>query len=266
MPEEIPISLNGLTKWQVGNRSLRLLTRGEPVDRVSAAEHARGELPPGPLGAETLRTVGAEALAIADKLAGLRTGRPRHVNVAIELANGVRVVGVVPDVYDTGIVRATFSKTKPKEELRIWAELLALAAARPGQAWTACLVTKDGGFTLTAPPDAPEILGQLTDVYRTGMCSPLPLPPATANCYAKRRAEGKPVDQAMRSAQFGVWQRNANERSLDEVVAIWGEQADFAVLLGEAPRSEENWFDETTRFGMLARRVWAPVIAAREAL
>ena len=265
-PEQIPIALNGLTSWQVGNRSLRLLTRGESVDRVSAAEYARGELPPGPLGGETLRTVGAEALAIAEKSQALRNGQPRHVGVSIDLPNGVRVVGVVPDVYEDGIVRASFSKTKPKEELRIWAELLALAAARPDRTWTACLVTKDGGFRLTAPANAGEILAQLTDLYRSGLRSPLPLPPATASCYAKRRAEGSAVEQAMRAAQFGVWQRNANERELAEIVWVWGEEADFSSLTAEAPRSAENWFDEATRFGMLARRVWTPLLAAREDL
>ena len=70
----------------------------------------------------------------------------------------------------------------------------------------------------------------------------------------------------MRAAQFGVWQRNANERELAEIVWVWGEEAGFSSLTAEAPRSDENWFDEATRFGMLARRVWTPLLAAREDL
>jgi exodeoxyribonuclease V gamma subunit len=266
--EQIPIEVKGLAKWQVGNRSLRLLTRGEPPQKVAGAERARGHLPPGALGEQTLRDVGGEALVIAQRFAEHANGPARQVGVALDLPGGVRVVGTVPDIHATAIVRATFSKAKPKDELRMWPELLALAVAQPERRWTACLIHHDGGFRLTAPPaeESRGLLAGLVELYRAGMCSPLPLFPATSCTYAKRRVEGKDHDHSRRAAQFGSWQRHAEERRLDEVVALWGEDAELEEILRESPRAGENWFDEDSRFGMLARRLWEPVLAAREDL
>ena len=70
------MSLTGLTRWQVGDRILRLLTRGESVDDVAAAEWARGHVPPGQLGAEVLGKIGREASAVAQRFKGFATGQP----------------------------------------------------------------------------------------------------------------------------------------------------------------------------------------------
>lgn len=266
VPEEIPIEVNGLGRWQIGNRSLRLLSRGEPADKVAAAEWARGDLPPGRLGQETLAAVGAEAHAIAATFDRLTSGDARQIRVDVRLPDGLRLVGVVGDIFDHEIVRASFSKTKPKDELRVWAELLALAATDPGTPWTASVIGKDGGLRLTAPADARRILAELVDIYRAGMCSPLPLLPAASCSYAKRRTEGKDVEQALRAVQHGLWKRDHSERTDAEVIALWGEDCALAALAAEPPLANENWFDEDTRFGMLARRVWEPVLAAGEAL
>ena len=264
-PEGIPIELDALARWHIGNRSLRLLTHGDSVENVAAAEWARGDLPPGALGEKVLREVGDEAEGIAEVFAKLKTGHPRQIGVNIDLLSGVRVVGTVTDVYGDGIVRASFSKAKPKHELQVWPELLALAASEPNVQWTAHMVTFGGGFTLTAPPaeEAIRILAELVDLYAAGGCSPLPLPAATSRSYAKRRAEGKDVRESVRAATYASWQRNANDRSQAEIVAFWGPEADIGVLLEETPEPGENWFDEPTRFGMLARRLWTPVLAAR---
>lgn len=267
--ERIQIALDGLEKWQIGNRSLRLLLHGEHVTHIASAERARGELPPGALGDEVLSTIGNDASGVAKRVDGLRTGDPRQVGVSINLPNGVRVVGLVPDVHGQAIVRATYSKSKPRDELRLWPELLALAVAAPDTTWQAHMVTQDGGVTLTAPSaeDALRILTELVDLQNAGMRSPLPLPAATSRSYAKRRAEGKDVPAALSAARFGVWQRRFGaDRELPEIVALWGADQDIAVLLAERPRPEENWFDEDTRFGMLARRLWDPILDAREDL
>ena len=266
-PEQIPIALDGLGRWQVGERALRLLNRGEPVAAVAAAERARGQLPPGALGVEVLTEVGRDASGVASRYAALRSGDPRQVGVDIDTGNGVRIVGAVPDVYGQHLVRATFSKSKPRDELRLWPDLLALAVTDPQSRWQAHMVTKNGGVTLTAPPapEALEILVSLIDLYRAGLRSPLPLPAATSHSYAQRRARGSSPSAAVRAAQFQHWQPTYGaDRDAPEIVALWGAEAGIDVLLREPPGADENWFDEDTRFAMLARRVWAPIIAARE--
>ena len=261
-PEQLPVELNGLEKWQIGDRSLHLLSRREPVERIAAAERARGALPPGALGATILRDVGRDASRVAQRLAELRTCDPRQVSVAVDLPNGIRLVGAVGDVYDQAIIRATFSKAKARDDLRLWPELLALAAV--GEGVSAQLIAKDRDLTLTAPaPDlALVVLAELVELYRTGMLAPLPLLPATSLSYAKRRASATSVSAAVRAANYGSWRGTYGDSALPEVIALWGPETDLAVLLAQKPTAAENWFDEKTRFGMLARRLWQPVLNA----
>ena len=260
--EQIPVELNGLQKWQIGDRSLHLLARREPVERIATAERARGDLPPGTLGAAILREVGTDASRVAGRLAQLRTGDPQQVSVAVDLPNGVRLVGVVGDVYEQRIVRATFSKAKARDDLRLWAELLALSAVADGV--SAHLIAKDRDLTLSAPPpeQALVILAELVELYRAGMGAPLPLLPATSLSYAKRRASAAGVSAAIRAANFGSWRGKYGDNALPEVVALWGPEQDLSVLLAEKPTAAENWFEEKTRFGMLSRRLWQPVLNA----
>ena len=206
-PEQIPISIDGLAKWEIGNRTLRLLIHGEAEDDITAAETARGDLPPGALGNELFDKIREEAGKVATRFAAVKSGDPRQVSVSLDLPGGVRVVGTVSDVFDDGIVRATYSKSKPRDALRLWPEVLALAAARPDRRWSACMLTQDGGVRLTAPPaeHAVRILTELVELYRAGIGSPLPLPAATAYEYAKARSEGQDTDRgALRSPPVGV--------------------------------------------------------------
>jgi len=267
-PEWIPIELDGLAKWAIGDRALGLLARGESVVNVAEAERRRGQLPPGALGGQVLSGIGQEVSGLADQVAALRTGPSRHVSVAVDLEGGVRLVGTVPDVYGQGIARATYSKSKAAQVLRLWPELLAAAVADAEAGWTARLVTKDGGWALRAPgpEESARILAELAALYRSGLAAPLPILANTSYEYATRRTRGADVSAAVRAARFGAWEaRFGPERELAEVVTLWGPDAQLDVLLAEAPRAHERWYpDEPSRFGALARRVWVPILSARE--
>jgi exodeoxyribonuclease V gamma subunit len=142
---------------------------------------------------------------------------------------------------------------------------LALAVTEASDSFSAHLVAKDGDRTLISPPadQALLILSDLVDLYRTGLHSPLPLMPATSQLYAKRRASGASISAAVRAADFGCWRsRYAADREAVEVVRLWGRDPDLSQLLAQKPADNENWFDEVTRFGMLARRLWQPVLDA----
>lgn len=263
--EQIPITMNALEQWAIGDRVLSYLADGLPAAAIAAAERARGQLPPGALGTAILTAVGEDAVGVAVRAAALRTGDPELASISIELPNGVRVVGAVPDVYNGTIVRATYSKLKAKNELTIWLELLALAAAEPRTRWRACFVAKDASAALDAPtPDeAVDILTQLVGVYLAGQRCPLPLPPATARNYAQRRAKGAPAQVSAQLAERDEWSGRYGEATNTEIIAIWGAGQPLSALLADPPRPDENWYDEYSRFGMLARRVWEPIVRAR---
>ena len=84
-------------------------------------------------GAEVLGKIGREASAVAQRFKG-RHRQPRQVSINLTLPDGVRVIGTVPDVYNDTIVRSTFSRAKARDDVRLWTEVLALAAAQPGPA------------------------------------------------------------------------------------------------------------------------------------
>ena len=57
---------------------------------------------------------------------------PRAVDVAVDLGDGRRLVGTVPEVYGDRLVSVTYSRLGPKHRLASWVRLLALAGVRRG--------------------------------------------------------------------------------------------------------------------------------------
>ena len=267
--DALPIELDALARWSIGDRVLGELAGGAAPTDVAAAERARGQLPPGALGAADLSEIGNEATELAEHAAALRDGPARQVSVRMDLSGGIRLLGTVPDIHGTRIVRAMYARPKPTQQVRVWPELLAAAAAAPGGGWAAHLVTRGEVQVLAAPEpeEAQRILAELAQLYVSGLVAPLPVTVRSGYEYARARSQGKPVDEAVAAARNLGWEaRFGPERDLPEVVTLWGSNLDFGTLLAEQPRDAETWFTEdATRFGRLARRIWEPILAARQA-
>ena len=69
-----------------------------------------------------------------------RGAEPSSVDIAVTLPGGRPVSGSVAGLYGTTLSTTVFSKLGPKYRLRAWLQLLALAAARPEQAWRAVTI------------------------------------------------------------------------------------------------------------------------------
>lgn len=266
-PERIPLKLDGLEQWAIGSRALNLVLHGAPPERVRDAELHRGTLPPGALATTTFAAITTDVTNLADRVTALRNGHPgRRLAVSIDLPGGVCLTGSVPDVHGCQIVRASYSKSKTGQLLGLWPELLAAAITEPGPGWAARLVTRDGEVALIAPDPqrCADVLAELAALYAAGMHAPLPLMPATGLRYAERRPE-QSTSQAISGARFGAWQQYViAEQDKPEIVMLWGPSAPLEALLAERPRSDEPWYpDEPSRFGVLARRLWEPILAAR---
>ena len=86
--DALPVELDGLAKWGVGQRLLDGLLGGAELDAVLAAELARGTLPPGVLGEQVIARVrptvrgdrrrGTRAVARRGRRAGIGR-RPRSL-------------------------------------------------------------------------------------------------------------------------------------------------------------------------------------------
>ncbi len=261
-PERIPLELAGLGGWEVAERIVESRLAGGDVRRVLAAEHRRGTLPPLALGDLALEDKLEEVEHIVGDALAARTEAARQVTVDVEVGP-FRLRAEVPDIYGTTIVRATFSRHKPKHLLGVWPELLALAVAHPAERWSARVFAKGAEATLTAPAaaTAAELLAGLIALERSAAEFPMPLMPATGHAYAAKRRAGKDNAES-RQAAHREWAGDYGEQREQSIVVVYGQDAPFSLVLSAAATPEEAraWPDDALRFEALARTVWNPVL------
>jgi exodeoxyribonuclease V gamma subunit len=270
-PDAIPVELDNLEQWSVGDRLLSDLLAGRSRDDALALEWRRGLLPPGQLGWRRAQQIADEAAPDAELVEAVTAGIPmRAVDVDVDLGAGRRLVGTVTDVYDTRVVRAGYSRLGPRHELEAWVAVLALEAAHPGRGWSSGAVGRGGRgeppvrAAFSSPEQATERVAELVALYDAGMRGPLPLPLKTGHAWARRRLSGG-NDKACAYFAGQEWDPRSSRFPGENADAahrfVWGEQAPLDVLLGR-PRAEEEYAGETTRLGALALRLWTPILQA----
>lgn len=261
-PDEIPIALDGLQAWAIGDRMLELQLRGIDIGRAVDAEWRRGSLPPRQLGTRTLNPV-ADRVAGLGALAGpYLSGERRQFDVRLPLEpnTGHRsLAGTITSVVGDRLVSVGYSRLAAKHRLRAWVELLALSAARPTTAWQAVTIGRGGRSILgPVPPETSTILlSDLVDLYRSGLQAPLPLPIQTAAEYAELRRRGRSVELfAPRLEQ--TWARERDSA----FATVWGSEPSLVELMAEPSIAAEvrGSCGEPSRLGTLARRVWQPLL------
>ncbi|HEV7686146.1 MAG TPA: exodeoxyribonuclease V subunit gamma, partial [Acidimicrobiia bacterium] len=281
-PQSLPVELDFLELWGVGDRLLAGRLAGGERDACVAAERARGGLPPGMLAEPVLNQV----LPVVERLvaeAADVTGSgsaPRSVEVNVALPGGRALVGTVPGVVDQGpaglLVRAVnYSKLGPKHRLAAWVRFLALTAAQAERPVTAVTVGKfrNSGrrFTVSVATlaalsgDATQRraaavarLEVLVDLLDRGLCEPLPLYCKTSAAWAETpvaKREGACSKLWDPSSDFGIAEGKEPEHQL-----VHGGVVPFFDLQQAAPEpgeAGEGWAaDEPTRFGRYALRLW----------
>ncbi len=253
--DALDLSLDGLGKWQVGDRILAALLEGRGADAVCAAERARGALPPGVLGERVLADTRTKADRIAEAARAIATGPSGSLEVDVALPDGRHVVGTVADVFPGGTIRpATFSSMSAKLRLRLWVHHLAASATPPGRALTSIQVARWGAkfrqFGLP-PIDADVAVAHLADLATLRdevLCAPLPLYCATSFAWvtAQRAGDEDPVAAAAKewTSDFG-W--NREDRDAEHLLVHDGQRPLDDVLADPA-------------FEALARRLWTPLL------
>jgi len=266
--DSLAVDLDALDAWAVGDRLLRARLAGADATAARQAEWRRGTLPPGELGSRVVTDVMDKVEPLVTAVADLRQGEARAVDIAIELG-ARRLTGTVGNVYGDAVVRIEYSRLGPKHRLRAWMQLLALSVASPSTGWTAVTVGRgarsDVARSVLGPVDpeaARRHLTALLDLRAIGLCAPLPMAVKTSATYAEKRAAGMTVENAHAKAQ-SEWAGTYAERADAAYQLVWGADAPFDVLLADpVPPGESRPEGETTRFGVLARRLWEPLLAA----
>ena len=205
LDDALPIELDGLARWGVGQRLLSALLRGVDARTAALAEIARGTLPPGALGEPVVRSIMpvAELLAQAAR-SHAPAAEPRSLETSVSFEDGTRLIGTVPGVRGDVILTISYSCLSPRQRLAAWVRLLALSAGHPGLPLEAVTIGRAplGSDTdqqpavavARLPQLAPEAatrealarneLSKLIALRAEGLCEPLQLPSLTAAAFA----------------------------------------------------------------------------------
>lgn len=261
LSDAIPVAIDGLGKWAVGERMLDDLKIGRDPDFVIGAEWRRGTLPPGRLGWRQANEIRGEALELATAGRTLQRGEAGALDIDVELGEGRRLTGTVAPLWQDRTVTVTYSKLGAKHRLQAWVTLVALAAGAPGREWEAYCIGRGprGGVHAMGyrPPEQPlSVLRDLVAIYDAGRCEPLPLPLKTSLEWARARQFDDPVPERGAESEWRF------EKDGAEHVEVWGPAAPLQVLL-DPPRPDEVAVrGETTRLGAYASRLWQPLLDA----
>jgi exodeoxyribonuclease V gamma subunit len=264
--DRLPVELNSLARWQIGQRMLDARLSGVEQLHCRQAEWRRGALPPGRLGGRVLDEVASEVEQIVADADGCRHGEPRVLDLAVELEPGRRLTGTVSGVYGQTLVHTSFGQVNHKRRFRAWLLLLLLAAGRPEEEFAAVAVGRKGQVASgpIAPGPAAAHLRDLVALHGLGLREPLPIASKSSFEYAAARRRGAAPEEAVKAALKG-WEgsRWGGESSEAEHEHVYGIQPAFRLLL-EAPvqpgDGAEAWPDEPSRFGVLSRRWWDPML------
>jgi exodeoxyribonuclease V gamma subunit len=170
------------------------------------------------------------------------------------------------------VVRSTYSRLAAKHRVRAWVQLLALVGSDAERPWTAATIGRPQGKRPGAAvarlrtPGAAWAVQRLDDLVRLrerALREPLPMPVATAFAYARSRHAGDTEVQALEEAAR-TW-GGGFERTDEHHVLCWGPDAPLRSLLGTPDRVEQAWWPQDgSRLGVLARRVWDPLLDHEE--
>jgi exodeoxyribonuclease V gamma subunit len=265
--DALPIELDPLECWAVGDRLLRARLGGAELDRCVQAEWRRGTVPPGALGTRLLARLTGEVEQLVAAADPTLRGDPVVVDVRAALPGGRSAVGSVSGVYGDTVATVEYSTLGPKHRLRAWLRLLALTASDRARPWRAVTIGRGRGGprrSILGPVDpakAGELLTRLVELSDEGLREPLPVSTRTSYAYAATRGRG--VDAAVTAAR-DEWTRFGSGGEGDDPahVLVWGPGPPSLDRLLAEPARGRSPDAEPTRFGDLAVRLWAPLLDA----
>ena len=253
--DAMPVDINALEEWTVGDRILRDMLDGMHPDQAREAEWRRGTLPPGRLGWRKATEIRDQAALLAEAAGQYRRVEPDAIDVDIDLGSGRRLTGTVSPVLGDRLVAVTYSKLDGRHLLQSWIPLLALLAHTQRRDWLAiCIGRPKRGTTprqeeLGRPTEAAvDLLADLVAIYDEGRRQPLPLPVKTSYAWAEaKHGHGDPE----RSAGFR-WRSNDRYP---------GEDAEKA---HERAFGKGAWLSALIDAGLdtYACRLWLPMLRA----
>jgi exodeoxyribonuclease V gamma subunit len=185
LEEREPFALDGLCGYSLKQELTTKLLNNENLDGLYASARARGLLPPMQAGKVAFDAALSECSAFA-RLVSPHLGQRLEPLPIAHQVQGTLLGGGVKDIHQGNHLRWRCAHMKGKDRLSLWCEHLILNTLKPaGYPRESLLVCTD--LTLTLPPleKAPELLADLVDLYRDGLCRPLHFFPQASWLYLK---------------------------------------------------------------------------------
>lgn len=272
IPDSLPIDLDGLAQWGIGQRMLEATLAGVDPGVAAEVERARGHLPPGHLATDLLTAVTQEYAPLLDAARAHWRHTPDSLPIRIDLPERGLLTGSVQNVHDDRILTVTYSRLRARQRLAAWIRLLAAIASTqtPMEAVTIGRPLQGTGATVStlAAPDpatAARLLGELVDLAGAALRGPLPMPVQTSAEYARRRLSGDDVPDAISGADpawLDVTGRSPQGEGLEPAhELVFGAGARLRDIAAQPPEPG-GLVAEHSRFGELAVTVWQPLLTA----
>jgi exodeoxyribonuclease V gamma subunit len=258
--DAMPVELDGLATWQVGDRILHEVLRGRTPADACQAEWRRGSMPPGRYGWRQTHALAAATSPLVEMFESATQGvTPQARDLAVDLGDGRRLTGTVTGLYDNRLVRVAFSRLRAKQRLEAWISLVALSAAHPGH-WVARAIGRGEAdaparATYSHVEDPMPVLTDLVALHDLAMTRVLPLCPDTGRKYAETADSTRPRWMIERDLK-DQWRK---ESASTDLVTAWGRRPSWEDLVA-APSTE----GAEHLFGELAVRLWRPALAREQ--
>ena len=263
----IPIELNALERWKIGDELLTCALSGESIGHAVARLRASGLVPPGPLANSLDRTVLGPVSKILNEIPP-NPAATVDISLDVPLAHSsrtVRLSGVVSGVRGHELTVATFASVNAKHLMNAWLRLLTLSVHEPEHAWSARIIGGKNTVRLRAvdPAESRSFLSALVAMYNEGLTSVMLHDPKTSHAYTDS------YRRAMRTGR--ITHEQAHDRALHAARNAWegtfdfpGSNADRWWLHVLGSRVTIQDVDRLPRpagasFAETARRLWIPV-------
>ncbi len=258
LAEDEPFNLNNLQQWEIRNLWLQCWQAGEPAESARQQIRARGLLPHGPWGEQSLARAQEkiEAIAARCQQAGLAPPfhwQPTDIDLSLETRGGNwRISGRMTRVLEgRGPVLLDPGRFSMSKLLELWVQHLCLQGMGNGRGQAACAFFSDKTVCIQAlnTEEAKAELRRLLEHYHQGLLAPLPLPRKTFDRFAESLVKSQQPD----------WEA-ALRAALREWDASGSAQADKARFFNRLILHGHDWIPDET-FAETARQLLEPLRA-----
>jgi exodeoxyribonuclease V gamma subunit len=195
-----PAELEGRQRWDIRRDLLERALAGDDVSRALTVVRASGRLPHGAVGELAFEALLDEVHRLRDARNEAWTTEPRDPVAVDFAAHGVRLVGAVGGLQESGQLHCQPGQVQDRHLVALWVRHLAASVMLGGAPFESVLVAmptgRARGFVTRIAPvdDAATALAALLELYALGQHAPLPFFPATSRAFATAMAGGDEGD------------------------------------------------------------------------